>query len=46
MFNSAAKMALDLAFHDLIAKQKNISVSILLGVKNNNIETDVSISCG
>ncbi|APA82766.1 dipeptide epimerase [Francisella tularensis] len=46
MFNSAAKMALDLAFHDLLAKQKNISVAKLLGAKNNIIETDVSISCG
>nr|WP_255321897.1 hypothetical protein [Francisella halioticida] len=44
MFNSAAKMAIDLAFHDLIAKQKNISVADYLGAKNNTIETDVSIS--
>ncbi|MED7788257.1 dipeptide epimerase [Francisella sp. 19X1-34] len=46
MFNSSAKMAIDLAFHDLLAKQKNISVANLLGAKNNTIETDVSISCG
>ncbi|AIT08859.1 mandelate racemase [Candidatus Francisella endociliophora] len=46
MFNSAAKMAVDLAFHGLLAKQKNISVAQLLGAKKNTIETDVSISCG
>ncbi|MED7819698.1 MULTISPECIES: dipeptide epimerase [unclassified Francisella] len=46
MFNPAAKMAIDLAFHDLLAKQKNLSVANFLGAKNNIIETDVSISCG
>ncbi|MDE4974260.1 dipeptide epimerase, partial [Francisella tularensis subsp. holarctica] len=29
-----------------LAQQKNISVAKLLGVKNNIIETDVSLSCG
>lgn len=46
MFNSAARMAVDLAFHDLFAKQKNTSVANFLGAKNNTMETDVSISCG
>ncbi|MBK2356576.1 dipeptide epimerase [Francisella hispaniensis] len=46
MFNSAAKMAIDLAYHDLLAKEQNISVAKLLGTKDNIIETDISISCG
>nr|WP_231138782.1 hypothetical protein [Francisella orientalis] len=33
MFNSAAKMAIDLAYHDLLAKEQNISVAKLLGAK-------------
>jgi L-alanine-DL-glutamate epimerase-like enolase superfamily enzyme len=51
-FNTGAKMAVDLAFHDLLAKmyckygQQGISVAKYLGAKSNVLETDVSISCG
>ena len=46
VFNSGSKMAVDLAFHDLLSKQNNQSVSQFLGAKTNILETDVSISCG
>jgi o-succinylbenzoate synthase len=45
-FNTAAKMAVDLAFHDLLAKQQGTSVAKCLGAKTSTLETDVSISCG
>jgi len=50
-FNTGAKMAVDLAFHDLLAKQQGTSVAKYLGAKTNVLETDVletdvSISCG
>lgn len=45
-FNTGAKMAIDLAFHDLLAKQQGTSVAKYLGAKSNILETDVSISCG
>ena len=45
-FNTGAKMAIDLAFHDLLAKQQKVSVAKYLGAKTNTLETDVSISCG
>lgn len=46
VFNTGAKMALDLAFHDLLAKQQKVSVATMLGAKKSIIETDISISCG
>lgn len=46
MFNTGAKMAIDLAYHDLLANQKGTSVLKFLGGSNNILETDVSISCG
>lgn len=46
MFNSGSKMALDLALHDLLAKQQKTSVVSLLGASDRTIETDISISCG
>ena len=45
-FNTGAKTAIDLAFHDLLAKQQETSVAKYLGAKSNVLETDVSISCG
>ncbi|QLE79902.1 dipeptide epimerase [Francisella sp. Scap27] len=45
-FNTGVKMALDLALHDLLAKQQKISVANLLGASGKTIKTDISISCG
>jgi o-succinylbenzoate synthase len=44
-FNSGAKMAIDLAFFDLIAKRYELPLHHYLGSNQSLIETDISISC-
>ncbi|MFZ9035374.1 MAG: mandelate racemase/muconate lactonizing enzyme family protein [Francisellaceae bacterium] len=45
MHNTGAKMAVDLAIHDLLAKTANQPLSQWLGANHHQLETDVSISC-
>ncbi|NUP31850.1 MAG: dipeptide epimerase, partial [Streptomycetaceae bacterium] len=44
--NQAAKMAVDIALHDLAARRRNISLVRLLGGTKTRVRTDVTIAAG